>query len=63
MKVKIDEDLCTGCEDCVNEVPEVFEMNDDGLAQVKSEDVPSEQEAKVKQSAEDCPASAIEVEE
>jgi len=63
MKVKIIEDECTGCEECVEAVPDVFEMSEDGeLAKVKVETVPSELEDEVEQQAEDCPAEAIVVE-
>jgi ferredoxin len=36
MKVWIDQDLCTGDGLCVEIVPPVFEMHDDGLAYVKA---------------------------
>ena len=63
MKVKIIDDECTGCEECVEAVPDVFEMTEDGeLAKVKVETVPSELEDEVEQQAEDCPAEAIVVE-
>jgi ferredoxin len=63
MKVKIIDDECTGCEECVEAVPDVFEMTEDGeLAKVKVETVPSELEDDVEQQAEDCPAEAIVVE-
>jgi ferredoxin len=63
MKVKIIEDECTGCEECVEAVPDVFEMSEDGeIAKVKVEVVPSELEDDVEQQAEDCPAEAITVE-
>jgi ferredoxin len=58
MKVRIDEDLCTGCELCAASVPEVFEMGDD-VATVISPDVPPELEDAVKEAAEDCPVEAI----
>jgi len=63
MKVKIDEDLCTGCEECVDAVPEVFAMNDDGeLAVVKAAEVPADKNDAVQEAAEDCPAEAIIIE-
>ena len=63
MKVRIDEELCTGCEECVDAVPDVFEMNEDGeLAKVKVETVPADLEDAVQESADDCPAEAIIIE-
>jgi len=63
MKVRIDENECTGCEECVEAAPSVFAMNDDGdLAVVKMAEVPADLEDEVKEVAEDCPAEAIIVE-
>jgi len=61
MKVSIDEDLCTGCGTCTDDVPDVFEMGDE-IAEVKQPDVPADLEDAVSQAAEDCPAEAIIVE-
>jgi ferredoxin len=64
MKVRIDADLCTGCEECVEAVPDVFEMNEEGeLAKIKVETVPPDHEEAVQDAADDCPAEAIIVEE
>lgn len=63
MRVKIDENECTGCEECVEALPAVFAMNDDGdLAMVKMSVIESDLEDEVKEVAEDCPAEAIIVE-
>jgi len=63
MRVKINEDECTGCEECVEAVPDVFEMAEDGeMAKVKVDVVPEELEDEVEQQAEDCPAEAIIIE-
>ncbi len=62
MKAKIDEDLCTACELCVDTCPEVYEMGDD-VAVVKVDVVPSDAEDCAKEAAEDCPAEAITIEE
>jgi ferredoxin len=64
MKTRIDEDECTACEECVETVPEVFAMNEDGdMCTVKVDVVPADLEEDVKEAAEDCPAEAIIVEE
>jgi ferredoxin len=61
MKVKIDADLCTGCELCVDTCPDIFEMGD-GIAVVKKVQVPAGLEDDVKESADSCPSEAIIVE-
>ncbi len=58
MKVKIDADLCTACDLCVDTCPEVFEMGDD-VAVVKVDQVPAGLEDDVKEAIESCPSEAI----
>lgn len=55
-KITVNES-CIGCGACTGIAPEVFEMNDEGLASVIGED-----EATAKEAAEACPVEAIEVE-
>ena len=62
MKVKVDADLCTGCELCIDTCPEVFEMKDD-VSVAKAEDVAADLEDDVREAAEDCPVEAIIIEE
>ena len=63
MKVKINEEECTGCEECVEACEAVFAMSDDGeLAVVKMEVIPADLEDDVKDAAEECPAEAIIIE-
>ena len=62
MKAKVDPDLCTACELCVETCPEVFEMAED-LAIAKVDVVPPEAEESARQAAEDCPAEASIIED
>ena len=58
MKVKVEEELCTGCGLCADNCSEVFELTDD-VAQVIIDEVPPEHEDCVKDAADDCPVEAI----
>ncbi len=58
MKVKVNEN-CQGCTLCTVTCPEVFQMNDNGVAEAVSEEVPAGQEAAVEEAANSCPAAAI----
>ncbi len=61
MKAKVDAELCTGCELCVETCPEVFEMGDD-IAVVKVDVVPEDAEESCQEAADDCPSEAIIIE-
>ena len=60
MKAKVDEGTCIGCGICADVSPEVFELVD-GIAKVKVDPVPPENEEKCKEAAESCPVQAISV--
>lgn len=59
MKVNVDKDKCFGCGACQAMVPEVFDIDDDGLAYVIVKDVPKDKEGDVKDAVNNCPAEAI----
>lgn len=58
MRVKIDPDLCTACELCVDTCPEVFEMGEDVAVVIKA-NVPAGLEDDVQEAADSCPSEAI----
>ena len=58
MTVKVDADLCIGCQACVDACEAVFEMEGD-KAIVKVNPVPAEAEECAKESVELCPVDAI----
>jgi len=62
MRVTVDEDTCIGCGLCVEECQEIFEMNDDKV-RVKADEVPEDVMESCKETAENCPVEAIQVED
>lgn len=62
MKVKVI-DGCISCGLCTEEFPDLFQMNEEGIAQAVSSQVPSEMEDQARQAAEGCPVSVIITEE
>ena len=73
MKVKVNKDACIGCGACASICPDVFELNDEGLSEVKVEEenkekeefvsVKEERQDEVRDAADSCPTGAIEVNE
>lgn len=60
MILKVNEDLCIGCGACAAIAPEVFELNDNGLAQAIMEPVAEEFVEVALEAKDSCPTSAIE---
>jgi ferredoxin len=63
MKVCVDPELCSGCGPCVDLCPEAFELNEEGMAIVKLDEVPAELQDACKEAADNCPTEAISIEE
>ncbi|WP_067964207.1 ferredoxin [Nocardiopsis trehalosi] len=62
MKVHVDEDRCCGAGSCVLRAPEVFDQRDeDGIVVLLDAAPPADRHAAVREAADVCPASAIEV--
>ena len=60
MRAKVDQNKCIGCGNCVALTEsQVFDFNDDGLAECILEDIPSDLEDITKEAIEECPTEAI----
>ncbi len=57
-KVSVDSSACVGCGLCEQSCPEVFEIQGDGVAHVKSDNCKGHN---IKGIAEQCPVSCIKV--
>lgn len=62
MKAKVNKDACIGCGACQAIVPDVFELEDDGLACANGK-ITDENKEDVIDASESCPTGAITVEE
>lgn len=60
MKATVNED-CIGCGMCEGTCPDVFALNDDGVAEAQVEEVPADAEDSAQEAADNCPVSAIEL--
>jgi len=58
MRACVDQDACIGCGLCTGTAPEVFRMNDDGLAEAYSEAGEADKDS-VQDAIDGCPVSAI----
>ena len=58
--LKVNKDLCIGCGACQAVAPEVFEIEDDGLASVIVEEISDEVKEDALDAKEGCPTNAIE---
>ncbi len=61
MRVIIDWDLCRGHAQCMGEVPEVFEVDQEGKLTVLQEEPPALLEARLEIAARYCPTGAIRI--
>jgi ferredoxin len=58
MKVRVDADICVGCETCIDICPEIFEMSDN-IAITKMDTVPADLQDSCREAADICPVDAI----
>ncbi|MDP4110335.1 MAG: ferredoxin [Bacillota bacterium] len=63
MTAHIDREGCISCGLCIDTCPNVFQLADDGLAEVYVDEIPKEDEDMAVEAQENCPVSVITVEE
>lgn len=68
MKTRVKKDTCIGCGACTVIADKIFQIGDDGLAEVqnstedeKIQEIPEEEKENVIDASESCPTGAIEV--
>lgn len=62
MKAFVDKDLCIGCELCTTMQPDVFRMDDDGLAIAEDFELSDDMIDDTLEARDNCPTEAIIVE-
>ena len=62
MNASIVRDGCIGCSLCSETCPEVFRMDDEGLAEAYTNPVPADAEESAQEAADNCPVAVITVE-
>lgn len=60
MKANVN-DNCIGCGLCEGICPDVFHMNDSGLAEAITDDIPADQHDLAQEARDACPVSAISI--
>jgi len=63
MKVTVDKKACNGDALCLALCPEVFELNEDLIAEVLLTPVPQEHQEACREAADACPEQCIHIEE
>lgn len=61
VKPHVDKETCIGCEVCVNKCPEIFEMEDDGLAVAKDVEISDDLMESANSAKDGCPVEAISI--
>jgi ferredoxin len=59
MRVEVDHDRCEGNAVCVGIAPDLFDLDDEDYAVVKSDPVPDDQVDLAEQSIAECPRAAL----
>lgn len=61
MKVEIDLGLCQGHGQCAESAPNIFEVSDEGYANLLVDAIPTAEESNVRDAQSRCPVDAIRI--
>ena len=61
VRIQADRDTCIGAGMCVHTAEAVFDHGDDGILEVLREDVPADEEKRVRDAVALCPSGALTV--
>ncbi len=59
MQVQVDRDRCEGNAVCLGIAPDIFDLDDNDYAVVKTDPIPRDQEDLAEQSIAECPRAAL----
>lgn len=59
MNAKVDKNVCIGCGLCTSTCPNVFQLEDDGLAVAYTNPVPAADHDSAQDACDNCPVGAI----
>jgi ferredoxin len=63
MKIHVDTDRCTGHGVCESLVPEVFEVGDEGVVQLLTDDLTGIERSDLELAVAECPTQALRLED
>ena len=63
MNAKVDKNVCIGCGLCTTTCPNVFQLEDDGLAAAYTNPVPDADQDSAQDACDNCPVSAISIDD
>ncbi len=59
MRVIVDHDRCEGNAVCMGIAPDIFDLDDEDYAVVKTDPIPADREALAEQAIAECPRAAL----
>lgn len=62
MKITVDTDRCTGHGVCESLAPEIFEVGDDGIVHLLTDDLAEDQRTTIESAVAECPTQALSLE-